>query len=58
MAVSSAGLHYGGFCVNHLDIATSHAGVISGIANMFSAIPACVGPLVAKVIAATVSASV
>ncbi len=57
LAVGCAGFNFGGWSVNHLDIAPRHAGVLMGITNLAATIPGFLGPQLAKAIAVTVGHS-
>ena len=47
LAQALSGFQYGGFVVNHLDIAPRYAGTLFGISNTFATVSGIVAPLVA-----------
>ena len=46
---------WGGYKVNQLDVAASHAGVLMGLTNTIGNIPGLISPLITKLMAKTVS---
>ncbi|XP_014286471.1 sialin isoform X1 [Halyomorpha halys] len=50
VAVGFGGLAYGGFSVNHLDIAPQYASVLMGISNTFATLPGILSPMLTSYI--------
>lgn len=50
IAVGLGGFAWGGFSVNHLDIAPQYASILMGISNTFATIPGIVSPALTGVI--------